>query len=430
MPGDAGQQVEPGVRMHREIDLARPQGHRVRGCQRERGPAEFNRVDAQQQVVHHRVADEDALENVGGGDPGLRGDLADQGVDRLAHRLGHLDRPAGVHQRIRDPAHQVLAEADLRVHQAGRRLDLAAGQVAEMAGDGGRADVEGGAVERALVIARPDLHDPRRDAPPIIGAVVIDRDRDLPLAVAQRRLQPLHGAQVADHAGQRPLLGQRRDQALQIARRLVHVGLGDLDVVEPGGRIHDDLARLGAFAHDLLVDLALGGHVDHHVALDPGLAAEPAALDQAAFRIVALLDLVPRAQRVLAHRDAVLGELAEGRGDLAFRADAAPAADRVEIDAEGARGGQDRGAGGKPAPLARRGEDHQGVARGVGHAALRPLARREARAVTLHEDNRGRMQGNCRAAACDGVKAAARCRKSRLRMGSLKNRPAGYIESP
>ena len=52
-----------------------------------------------------------------------------------------------------------------------------------------------------------------------------------------------------------PLLGQRPLEALQVAGGLVHVGLGDLDVVEAGGGVERDGAGLGALADDLLVDL-------------------------------------------------------------------------------------------------------------------------------------------------------------------------------
>ena len=69
---------------------------------------------------------------------------------------------------------------------------------------------------------------------------------------------------------------QRPLEALEVAARLVHVGLGDLDVVQPGRGIELDRAGLGALADDLLVDLALRRHVDDDVALELRLAAEPA----------------------------------------------------------------------------------------------------------------------------------------------------------
>ena len=66
-------------------------------------------------------------------------------LERVADGLGQLDVAAGIHHHVGDPAHQVFAEADLRVHATGRREHLAVVEVAQMAGDGGRADVDGDA---------------------------------------------------------------------------------------------------------------------------------------------------------------------------------------------------------------------------------------------------------------------------------------------
>ena len=68
---------------------------------------------------------------------------------------GHLPGAALVEHRVRDAAHQVLAEADLRVHHAVGGEDLAVGEVGEVAGDRRRADVERDA-ERPVVEPRPD----------------------------------------------------------------------------------------------------------------------------------------------------------------------------------------------------------------------------------------------------------------------------------
>jgi hypothetical protein len=54
-----------------EIDLHRPQRDGAVGGQRKRRAAEFDRVDAQQQVVHDGIADEGGLQDVGGGDAHL-----------------------------------------------------------------------------------------------------------------------------------------------------------------------------------------------------------------------------------------------------------------------------------------------------------------------------------------------------------------------
>ena len=89
------------------------------GRQRERRAAELDRIDAEQQVMHDRIADERRLRGYRlRATPASRATSRGQVVERGAHGRGHLLRAARVHHRIGDPAHQVLAEADLRVHRA------------------------------------------------------------------------------------------------------------------------------------------------------------------------------------------------------------------------------------------------------------------------------------------------------------------------
>ena len=107
---------------------------------------------------------------------------------------GHLPGTLGMHHRVRDAAHQVLAEADLRVHHAVRGEDRAVGEVGEVAGDRRRADVDRDAVGR-VVEARPD----RRDL-----VAVVDRDRDPVLARLERRLERADDLEVGLEAGQLP----------------------------------------------------------------------------------------------------------------------------------------------------------------------------------------------------------------------------------
>ena len=77
----------------------------------------------------------------------------------------------------------------------------------------------------------------------------------------------------------------------QIAALGVHVGLGDLDIVQAHHRVELDRAHLGALADDLPVHLALGRHVDHDVAQQ--LAWQPSRRPAAMplRRAVARLDL-------------------------------------------------------------------------------------------------------------------------------------------
>ncbi len=76
MAGDAGQRVDAGGIVDRgEADLGGVELDGAVGGEREGGAAELGRVDAEQEVVHDRVADEDQLEDVVGVDHRLGGEL-------------------------------------------------------------------------------------------------------------------------------------------------------------------------------------------------------------------------------------------------------------------------------------------------------------------------------------------------------------------
>jgi hypothetical protein len=70
-------------------------------------------------TVNDRVADEGRLDDPVHRHPGLRRHGRGQIGQGSAHGGRHLPVAAGIHHGVGDPAHQVLAEADLRVHQAG-----------------------------------------------------------------------------------------------------------------------------------------------------------------------------------------------------------------------------------------------------------------------------------------------------------------------
>ena len=119
MAGDARQGVEPRAGRHLDADLVRPELQRAGHGQRERRLAEFGRIDAKEQMVHDRIADEHAVENVVAVDATLIADLSDQRIDSFAHRFGHRLAAVGIHHDVGDAAHQILAEANLRVRRAG-----------------------------------------------------------------------------------------------------------------------------------------------------------------------------------------------------------------------------------------------------------------------------------------------------------------------
>ena len=105
---------------------------------------------------------------------------------------------ARIHHHVGDAAHQIFAEADLRVHRADRGDDLAAREIGEMGGDGGRADIDRDA-EGALGEARHDGDD---------VAALAQRDGDLPLPRAQRLLQAGERREIGVRFGDAPLLVQ------------------------------------------------------------------------------------------------------------------------------------------------------------------------------------------------------------------------------
>ena len=192
-------------------------------------------------------------------------------VDRCAHRGGHLPLPARVHHHVRDPAHEVLAEPDLRVHRARRRHHLARGEVADMRRDRRRADVHGRQTVHPVLQARPHRDD---------VAIAVDRRGDAPVAGTQRGLEGLQHLEVAAQVRQIPLLAQRRLDPTQIAGGVVHVGPGNLHEPQPHHRVHTDRMHLGALAHHLPVHLTVGGNIDDDVATELRRAAQAASRSQ------------------------------------------------------------------------------------------------------------------------------------------------------
>ena len=255
--------------------------------------------------------------------PALRRRLAEQIPHRDPHRGGHLPLPARVHHHVRDPAHEILAEPDLRVHGAGRRHHLARSEVADMRRDRRRADVDGRSVHPVLQ-ARPHRHD---------VAFAVDRHGDSPVTGPQRRLERLQHREVAAQVLEAPLLAERRLDPAQIPRGVVHVRLRDLHESQPHHRIDADRVHLGALAHHLPVHLAVGGNIDDDVATELRRAAQAAPRsERRPLLVVAPLDRPEIAQVLGPGAHPVLGELPDALDHLAAAADPPPAAHRVEID--------------------------------------------------------------------------------------------------
>ena len=234
MPRDAGQKVDLGRGCDGgQPDLAGGQGQAARGGEREGRLPKLDRVDAEEQVVHHRVADDDRLEDQRGVDASLGGDLGGEGRDGFLHGAGHLGVTAGVHHRVADPAHQVFAEADSAGSSGRRRRAHArrSGRTDAPRSWSSRGRWQG---HKSPPSCRPGQTS--EDAEIFCIRRLMERDAHLPLALAQRRLQLLQDREGRAHALDLPLLAKRHLQAFEIARGFVHVGLLHLDQHQPAWR--------------------------------------------------------------------------------------------------------------------------------------------------------------------------------------------------
>ncbi len=221
------------------------------------------------------------------------------------------------------------------------------GEIGEMGRNRGGAHVDGEA-EYPVMEAGPDRHQFLAAA----GNARVHRAGDFPFAFFQRRLKLRDYREIAGEITHLPLLGQGAVDALKVGGGLVHVGLLDLDVVKPRGRIHFDVAHLGGLAHHLLVHLGFGRHVDDDVGEQLRLAGKPAARGQPAQFVVALLDLGEGREMINCGGDAMLGEFAFAHIDLAAPANGPAAANRIDINAQRTRRRKHRRAKRKPPALA------------------------------------------------------------------------------
>jgi hypothetical protein len=229
-----------------------------------------------------------------------------------------------VEHHVRDAAHEVLAEPDLRVHHAGTREDLTVDEVDEVTGDRRGPDVDRDA-ERSIVETGPD----RDDVPATVHC-----DRDPVRAGGQRRLKPADDREVRAEVVQVPLGSQRVEQPAQVAGRRREIRLADVYRMQSDDRIHLERSSRQVLANDLAMDLALRRDVDDGVAEQAGGARQAPIGGQPLVPAIGLLDGVGLAQVVRRGRDAVLRERPECRHDGTPTADPAPATHGVDVDAE------------------------------------------------------------------------------------------------
>ena len=235
---------------------------------------------------------------------------------------------ARVHDAVGDTAHQILAEANLRVHRAGRGEDIAGHHVAQMRRHGGRADIDGD-TGHAFLQARPDADH---------LMAVAKGNRYLPVAGTKHRLKLLQDMKITGNLAADtvwPLRFQSLGKAAEIAGRLVHVGFAHLDEAEPDDRVHVDLPVVGRLADKLVVNLAFRRDIDDDIGLQRRLAGQAPPLGKPLFLGIAGFDGGHAAQAVRPGGDAVLGEFAGSDINLAAAAQRTATTDGIDIDAKG-----------------------------------------------------------------------------------------------
>ena len=274
VPRDARQEVRAGAGVDVHPEVARLHGHAAIDHERERLHPELGGIDAEHQMVHRRVADQGRLDDVVAVDARLRGHGAGEIADRALHRGGERGRLAFVLLQVRDAAHQILAEPDLRIHHAAACDHLAGVEVAEVSSDGRGAHVDRETVHAFL---EPGPH---RDEVTAFahrhGAIPVAA---VGLAGAHRGGQSLEEAQVRLQADEPPFAFEGLQQPSEVAGLVRHARPVELDVEEFHQGVDLEVADLtGRLAHHLPVDLAVGGHVDDDVAAHHRLAAQAPAV--------------------------------------------------------------------------------------------------------------------------------------------------------
>ena len=151
MAGDAGQHVEPRAPVDVDVDLVRPDtaARRRRRARTGAWPSSVGSMPRNRWCMIGLPTKTQSKMSLRSTPPSSQ-TLPISPLTASRTALVMRFAAVRVHHHIGDAAHQILAEADLRVRRAGRGGDAARQQRHQMHGDGGRADVAGDAVGLVL----------------------------------------------------------------------------------------------------------------------------------------------------------------------------------------------------------------------------------------------------------------------------------------
>ena len=333
-PRDVRRQVDQRARGQRKADLGAAQLERLGHRGHVRRPAQLAERQADEHVVHGRIAHRHGIDQLCGRGADLVTQLAEQPVDAVQQPRVQIPGGCLAGVGVRDTAHDVLAEGRLRIRGGSLGHRLAGFEVDEVGRQFGGADVDGRAKRR-----RPG----RKQGDDPAG-----------VAVYRRPHRPAAGTQgiggLGQHGQAHPgrglaCRGDRVLEAAGVAAQVVERGWPDLDIKRYDGRI--ERRRGYRLAFELQ---ALGSrqrprrNVHPHVRDHGGLAGETDTCGE-----------LGRGQQLALlsgrRREAPPGD------HPAAAAQPAASADRREFQATGLDGGQHRAAArhvGPAAGLARR----------------------------------------------------------------------------
>ena len=178
MTGDTWQHIDARALMRGKSQFGRPHFDRRIYRQRKWGTTQFHRINAQQQMMHDRIANQHNLDHIFCSQVGLFSRTGDQLLQPLNHGFVHFMVTARVHDAIGHPTHQILTKADLRVHRAGRGQHIARYHIAQMCRHSGRAHVDRNP-GNTFFQTRPYTHN---------MVAIAQGDSDLPFTRTQHRL--------------------------------------------------------------------------------------------------------------------------------------------------------------------------------------------------------------------------------------------------
>ena len=179
MSADKRQKGDPRTVGDTEVEAPGRRFEPILDGQGERRLAQFHRRDPQEQVMHDRIADHDQLQDLVRPEIERDARVFQHGRHLPANLAGQPLLAALVEHHIGDPAHQILAIADLRIHRRALVGDLAARQVVNVQRERRRTDID----RRAIDIEerrRPDVDD---------GLPVADDGDELAFVLRQDRLK-------------------------------------------------------------------------------------------------------------------------------------------------------------------------------------------------------------------------------------------------